>query len=509
MGNGNLTQDRTTSSGYTASFLNSVYEQFLSQFGILPNSLVNNNGDLINTDLDESDPWSAGIETPEDIAELIAYFGMTYNIVEPNEETGAEQNTDASWIATWVFDLLEKQDGSVDITKNTVVTVKDYLENQYASGYGLGVTEVGSGLPPLGRHQATYWVNQATRLADTIKDLAMNYGNQYVQGGAVYNTARTGQELTLTQALTNANQFASVQRASQVSQGQLQNLSFTTQLVPFQTQQQYMLTSGGGNSQPIPALNGGNSSPFDKLKGFTPNFKNSLSNQNSTVQPLSHQGQQQQFSFNQDPAKTPVYQLFNGQNTRNTIGTFKMKFSLNTGLTMVQNDYTPDDTAIGGYSGTLYAIEDFQSDDYYIPSYDATTTLVGTTLSIEDFEEFSKDYSVSSAWGIADAYQVSFENFSTGFTEGVRPETDKPSNCGGGIESGDQVFGENLTSQVNGSNVNFVVSTSFVSGSLRVYRNGQRMSDTQITETGRSTFSTSDLLSSGEVLYIDYLKRSS
>jgi len=506
MGIGKLTQDRTNSSGYTATFLNEVYKQFLDQFSILPNGLINDNGDLINTDLDESDAWSAGIETPEDIAELIAYFGMTYNIIEPDEETGSNLNSDASWIATWVYDLIEKQDGSTDITKNTVVTIYDYLENQYASGIGLGATNLGSGQPPLGREQATFWVNQATRLADNLKDLAMNYGNQYIQGGAVYNTARVGNELTLTQAVANANQVSSQIRASQVTQGQFQNLAFTSQLVPFQQQQQYQLTSGGGNSQPIPALNGGNASPFTQLKGFTPAFANSLSPQNSSVQTLSYQGEQQQFSFNEEDAKTPVYHLFNGLEQRTQLGSFKMKFSLNTGLTMVQNEYTPDNTAIGGYSGTLYAIEDFQSADYYIPPYNAIT--VGLTLSFEGFEEFSKDYSDNSAWGVAEPYQISFENFSTGFTEGARPETDKPSNCGG-IESGDQVFGENLTSQVNGSNVNFVVSTSFVSGSLRVYRNGQRMTDTQITETGRSTFSTSDLLSSGEVLYIDYLKRSS
>ena len=183
---------------------------------------------------------------------------------------------------------------------------------------------------------------------------------------------------------------------------------------------------------------------------------------------------------------------------RDVLGRFAFRLSSpSAGLTMQDADYSPNDTAMGGFTTEMLAIEDFANDDWYLGS-------VATSISFEDFEEFSKDYSDPAAWGIADAYEVAYENFSTGFAEGIRPETDKPSNCGTAGEAGSEIYNEDLTSQVNGANRSFSTAKNFTKGTLRAYRNGQRMADNEITETGSSTFSTTDLLSNGEVLYIDY-----
>ena len=87
-------------------------------------------GDLIDNDLDESDLWSTGIETPEDIMALMAHLGRTYNVAT-EEDTGMswEYNTDAVWVANWVYELIE-ENSTGEITKNTVLTIFDYLENQ-------------------------------------------------------------------------------------------------------------------------------------------------------------------------------------------------------------------------------------------------------------------------------------------------------------------------------------------------------------------------------------------
>lgn len=498
-GSGNLTQDRATSSGYGASTLNEAYEDMLAQFGLLGSGLIANNGDLIDNDLDESDLWSAGIETPEDIMALMAHLGRTYNVAT-EEDTGMswEYNTDAVWVANWVYELIEEN--GTDVTKNTVLTIFDYLENQFASGNGLSLTEMGVEVPP--RSQAELWSNESQRLSDLLQDQAMFFGNQYVSQGAIYNTARTGDSLTLTDALRNTNNAVNVANAQSLSISQSGALTMATKLLPARQQQNYQLTSGGGNPQQIPALSGGNSSPFAQLKGFSPTLRNSLSVQNVSKQQLSYEGNQQQFTFNQNEARKPVYNLMNGFDERTELGRFSFTTSTSVGITITGNSYTPDDTAIGGFRSdegyTLVSLEDFQEDDWYLGTLEKSIV-----VSEESFEEYSKLWIDVNAWGGPEPTLIAVESFSEGWDNGSRPSLDEPSNCGGGAGSED-VFDEDLSAQIDGSNTVFDTSQNYVSGKLRVFRNGQRLGSDDVTEVSSSRFSLSFAPSVGEVLSCDY-----
>jgi hypothetical protein len=489
---GNLTQDRPS---YTAAELNECYETAIATLvASLPNGLTANGADLNTVDLEETDEGAAGIETPDDILAYVAWLGMTYNVEESNVYGGIF-NTDASWIAGWRTTVTDIGETAAEL--EFVLSIFDFLENQYASGSGLNLTELGVNPP---REYATQWTDQATRISDMLQDQAMFFGNQYVQGGAVYNTARIGQSVALDTAIKNANNITTAARLSAVTSGNLGSLAVTTKLLPFQTQSEYMLTSGGGNPQQIPALSGGNSSPFNLLKGFAPSFRNSVSAAPSQVNPLSYQGNQQQISFNSGSSTTPVYKLFIGQDTRTQIGQFG--YTVGTGaaldLKVTTASYTPDNSAIGGFTGTLLSIENWEDDNFYLQA--------GATLAIEEFEEFTFQPADLNTWGYPapDVDPAAFENFSTGWPNGSRSALDRPLNCGSGGGADGSIFSEDLSAQADGSTTSYTTTQLYTAETLRVYRNGQRQGTTQITETGPSTFSTSFTASAGEVIIVDY-----
>ena len=69
-----------------------------------------------------------------------------------------------------------------------------------------------------------------------------------------------------------------------------------------------------------------------------------------------------------------------------------------------------------------------------------------------------------------------------------------------------ELFKEDLTSQVqDGTVTTFVTTKSYVSGSLRVFWNGQyqRLNDS-FTETGATTFSTSFSPGTGSAIQVEY-----
>lgn len=481
MATGNLTQNRPD---HTAAFLNTCYEDAIDALvASLPSGLTANGADLNTVDLNESDDAACDIETPEDILAYVAYLGMTYNMPSEGNSFGGEMNTDASWIAGWK--TVDDGTGATLGELRFVLDIYDFLENQYASGVGMGITSDGI-TPP--REYATQWVDMATRISELLKDQMMFFGNQFVQNGAVYNTARVGGSIPLDTAIRNANNITASANIGQITD--ISKLAITTKLLPFQTQQQYQLTSGGGNPQNIPALSGGNSNPFETLRGFAPTFKNSVKQATVTQNPLSYQGNQQQVSFNTDDAQTPVYKLFIGQDERTLIGAFAFTVTTSGGsdsFNTVSNVYTPDNSALGGYTGTLLSLEDWEDAAFGVAT--------GTDVATEDYED--PEYEV------AGDDQVSIETFSKGFSQGSRDPLDRPLDCGSSGGAGG-TFGEDISAQINGSNQAFSTSVLYVANSLRVFRNGQRQGPTEITETGSSTFSTTFVASVGEVLIIDY-----
>lgn len=66
------------------------------------------------------------------------------------------------------------------------------------------------------------------------------------------------------------------------------------------------------------------------------------------------------------------------------------------------------------------------------------------------------------------------------------------------------LFRESLTSQVDGSNSTFTTGSSYYTGTLRVYWNGQVQSLSDITELSSSTFSIGLTPESGDAIEVAY-----
>ena len=75
------------------------------------------------------------------------------------------------------------------------------------------------------------------------------------------------------------------------------------------------------------------------------------------------------------------------------------------------------------------------------------------------------------------------------------------------VTSGDELRQANLTGQINGSNQNFTIPESIISGSLRVYWNGLRqVSSNTYSELTDTTFSTTFIPVNGDFLVVEYAK---
>ena len=120
------------------------------------------------------------------------------------------------------------------------------------------------------------------------------------------------------------------------------------------------------------------------------------------------------------------------------------------------------------------------------------------TLMVEDFGNAKSDEG-SGQWDFGPDTKV---GRSEAFNDGW-PYVAPPS--GGSTGDGDSDFNESLSSQCDGINQVFTLSNQYVSGTLRVYWNGQRQTtgDT-IIEATASTFSTTFVPSSTDELMADY-----
>lgn len=76
-------------------------------------------------------------------------------------------------------------------------------------------------------------------------------------------------------------------------------------------------------------------------------------------------------------------------------------------------------------------------------------------------------------------------------------------------EAVNMVFGEDISTQCNGTQTTFAVANAYVAGTLNVYRNGMRQrkgAGNQYTETTTTTFTMSVAPPSGDTLLVDYVR---
>ena len=177
------------------------------------------------------------------------------------------------------------------------------------------------------------------------------------------------------------------------------------------------------------------------------------------------------------------------------------------GTTWQQTSFTEeevDDGLSDNHSRTLVTRESFE--DVGFNDWMSTTSAL-TTLTIE---YFSDDTGITS--GVVGWFQntrnnpsrLTFEGFTEGYEEGTYPSRI----CNNSSSSSSNEITENISTQINGSTQIFTLTNEYVSGSLRVYWNGQRqiVGDT-ITERSSTSFSTSFLPLIGQYLNVDYVKQ--
>lgn len=121
-----------------------------------------------------------------------------------------------------------------------------------------------------------------------------------------------------------------------------------------------------------------------------------------------------------------------------------------------------------------------------------------TTLNIESF---AQDFDINS-WNVETPRNLTIETFSIGFPQGTQPTI----SCCGSSTSAENT--EILTAQIDGVTQTFTLTTPYISGSLKVYWNGQRQTtgDT-ITEDNDLQFTTTFLATIGTELIADYFPK--
>tara|TARA_B100000282_G_C31737731_1_gene494446 strand:+ start:3240 stop:4484 length:1245 start_codon:yes stop_codon:yes gene_type:complete len=179
------------------------------------------------------------------------------------------------------------------------------------------------------------------------------------------------------------------------------------------------------------------------------------------------------------------------------------------GATWQQTSFTEekvDDGLSDNFTQTLITRERFE--DVGIDNWVTTRSALTTVTE----ESFKNDEGITN--GVLGWFQVpknnpsriTFESFNEGYSLGEYPKRI----CGGGSSgSGDlNEITENITTQINGSTQLFSLTNDYVSGSLRVYWNGQRqIKGETITERSSTTFSTSFVPLVGQYLIVDYVKQ--
>ena len=400
---GNLTIDRTQSSGYTASELNSLFDTFVAQFAsTLPSAVRTRCGnEFDNISISDSDDIATGIDGPDSLYRAIAYLGQT--LYENGECVDDEETANSQW-------------GTMVVAGTTVnswtMTVRDRNDDDDDDdGFTLAVST--------------------------------NYVNPYV--------FQIGQS-----SVTLPNRSIELQAISIIDRVNTMSLAF----------QQMLNTTG-------PRF------PCSNTSTNVGNFGEFLSGQSIANRRFNG------FAGAQVPI---IYSSIDITPT-----------SYSGGTTITLSGAT-EQVVDGGLSEntTLPKITVEPFDGIGLDEWSPSVSSALTTLTTETFTE---DIGLAS-WNIPTPTTLTTEPFSNGWPLGSQPT---PDSCGGGSAN---ELTEILTDQITGSLQTFTLTRSYVSGSLRVYWNGQRQTvgDT-ITEINDTQFSTTFLPTVGTELIADFVPK--
>lgn len=397
---GNLTIGRTQSSGYSASELNSLFDDFVAQYAsTLPSAVRTRCGnEFDNISISDSDPIAAGVDGPDSLYRAIAYLG---------ENLQGDCEDDPNSNSTWTWGVI------AGTTINSWgMTVRDrFVDDDDDDGYTFTVST--------------------------------NYDNPYATNYA--NVSGFGVE-----------RAQSLQAITVVDRVQVNTIGWTTYLG--NQGQRVPCSNTNTNTGNIPAFLGGNTIAGRRFNGLiglqVPTIYSSIS-----VTPTSYSG-----------------------------GT---TITLSNAIEQVVDGGLSDNQ-----SYPIVTVERF--DGIGVEEWGPSLTSALTTLTIENFTQvFGGNLD---SWNIDNPTRITSEPFSDGWPLGSQPTTG--SSCGGSSNE----LTEILTDQINGTRQTFTLTRAYVSGSLRVYWNGQRQTvgDT-ITEDNDTQFTTTFIATVGTELIVDFV----
>ncbi len=398
---GNLTIDRSQSSGYSASELNGLFDTFVAQFASTLPSVVRTRcgNEFDNISISDSDLIASGIDGPDTLYRAIAYLGETLAGECEDEDTPN---------STW---------GTTVVAGTTI------------NSWGMTVRDWGAD-------------------DDDDDNYTITVGTNYINPYVTEFTNVTG---------NGAQRAQSLQAITVVDRVQVNTLSWQTYVQ--QQGARVPCSNTSTNSGNIPAFLGGNNMAGRRFNGLiglqVPTIYSSID-----ITPTSYSG------GTTITLSNPTEQVVDGGLSNNT---------------------------------TLPTITVERFDGIGISEWGVSLTSALTTLTIENFTQ-DFDGNVDS-WNIDDPKKITVEPFSNDWPLGVQPTKD---NCNGGGSANE--ITENLLDQINGTRQTFTLTRSYVSGTLRVYWNGQRQTvgDT-ITEDNENQFTTTFIATIGTELIVDYV----
>jgi hypothetical protein len=400
---GNLSIGRTQSSGYTANELNSLFDNFVTQYASTLPSAVRTRceNEFDNISISDDDPIASGIDGPDSLYRAIAYLGE--NLQGDCED---EPNSNSTW--SW------------GVIAGTTI-----------NGWGMTVRDLALD----DDDDDAYTITVSTNYTNPYASLLDNYDGNGIQ------RAKSLQAITV------------------VDRVQVNTVNWNTFIQ--QQGQRVPCSNTSTNTGNIPAFLGGNTIADRRFNGLTglsvPTIYSSI-----TVTPTSYSG----------------------------------------GTTITLSDAT-EQVVDGGLSDNqsypTVTVERFNG--IGVDEWGPSLTSALTTLTTENFTQtFGGNLD---SWNIDDPTKLTSEPFSDGWPLGTQPTKD---NCSGGGSVNELT--EILTSQINGTRQTFTLTRSYVSGSLRVYWNGQRQTvgDT-ITEDNDTQFTTTFIATTGTELIVDFVAK--
>lgn len=455
--------------------------------------------------LKEIEAISAGIETLEDVIAAVAYIAKFKTWCNqsnsPADQLNLEETVNPNWVAPkrateaataeTMLGALEKWE-NISAGKNLVNSSQNanWIAEQVTQNF-----QRESGIA------AAILIDQAIASKNTIRDLifgnttgpmSSRLQNQWQQGsGMIVGGSMAFKNLSNNPVFTQTA-IQPLALGFNGGAGTIQSLQTSRQ--PNMANVQPLSYSGGGRQ--INPLSGGGGVTLRQVGG---GMSKAIASQVS----LASAGSTGSFARGMNWANGGMaVRLGNNlQPLTQQFSTMSLSLTAGTGTTIT---WTESSITRGNYTNALLPLNTSAFEDF------ASSGVVGSTygwslgVSTGATETFGGMGYQQWNWSESTRKKSAIEIFEYGFPAGVKPVRVTGGSGGSGLSENTV----DLSSQFNGSNQDFTLPEVYLSGSLRAYWNGQRLTNGDIViETGRdpsSTFRLTIIGATSDVLLVDY-----